>query len=70
MLEVGCLVSDFFQLILGVPLKLTPDAVNEGLGASEILMEEGLKLWPRDGSGTLVAALVLCPSEADRATEE
>ena len=65
-----CPVSGFFQLVLGVPPKLTPDAVNEGLRASEVLSEEGFELWPRDRSGALVAALVLCPSEADGATEE
>ena len=65
-----CPISDFFQLILGVLPKLTPDAVNEGLRASEVLMEEDLELWPRNWSGALVAALVLGPSEADGATEE
>ena len=70
MLKVGCPISDFFQLILGVPPKLTPEAVNEGLGASEVFFKEGLELWPRDWSSALVAALVLSPSEADGATEE
>ena len=41
---MGCLVSSFFQLVLGVPLKLTPDVVNKGLGTSEVLLEEGLEL--------------------------
>ena len=67
---MGCPISDFFQLILGVLPKLTPDAVNEGLKASEVLSEEGLELWPRDRSGALVATLVLGPSEADGTTEE
>ena len=67
---MGCPISDFFQLILGVPPELTPDAVNEGLRASEVLLEEGLELWPRDWSGALVAALVLSLFEADGATEE
>ena len=44
MLEVGCPVSGFFQLVLGVPPKLTPDAVNKGLGTSEVLLEEDLEL--------------------------
>ena len=70
MLEVGCLVSDFFQLILGVPLKLTPDAVNKDLRAFDVLLEEGLELWPSNRSGVLMTALVLIPSEADRATEK
>ena len=67
---MGCPVSNFFQLILGVSPKLTPDAVNEGLGTAEVFTEESLELWPRDQSGALVAALVLCPSEADGAKEE
>ena len=70
MLKVGCLISDFFQLILGVPPKLTPDAVNEGLRASEIFSKEGLELWPRDQSDALVVTLMLSPSEADRTTEK
>ena len=70
MLKVGCPVSGFFQLVLGVPPKLTPDAVNKGLRASEVLSEEGLEFWPRDRSGAFVAALVLSLSEADGATEE
>ena len=67
---MGCPISDFFQLILKVPPKLTPDAVNESLRASEVLSEEGLELWLRDRSGALVASLVLSESEADGATEE
>ena len=70
MLKVGCPISGFFQLVLGVPPKLTPDAVNKGLGTSEVLSEEGFELWPCNGSGALVAALVLGSSEADGTTEE
>ena len=55
---------------MGVPPKLTPDTVNENLGALKILSEEGLELWPRDGSGSFMALLVLSPSEADGTTEE
>ena len=65
-----CLVSGLFQLVLGVPSKLTPNVVDEGLRIPEVLSEEGFELWPRDRSGALVAALVLSPSEADGATEE
>ena len=67
---MGCPVSGFFQLVLGVPPKLTPDAVNEGLRASEVLLEKDFELCPRNRSGALVAALVLSPSEADGTTEE
>ena len=41
---MGYPVSDFFQLVLGVPPKLTPDAVNKGLRTSEVLSEEGFEL--------------------------
>ena len=67
---MGCPISGFFQLVLGVPPKLTPDIVNEGLGAPEILPEEGLELWPRDKSSAFVASLMLSPSEADEIMEE
>ena len=67
---MGCPILDFFQLILGVPPKLTPDAVNESLRASEVFLEESLELWPRDRSGAFVVTLVLSPSEADGATED
>ena len=70
MLEVWCPLSGLFQLVLGVPSKLTPDIVNKGLRIPEVLSEEGFELWPRDQSGALVAALVLSSSEADTATEE
>ena len=71
---MGCPVLGFFQLVLGVPPKLTPDTVNEGLETPEILLKEGYKLWPRDGSdafvAALVAALVLSPFKADGTTEK
>ena len=70
MLNVGYPVSGFFQLVLGIPPKLTLDTVNGGLGAPQILSEEGFKLWPRDGSEAFVALLVLGLSEADGNTKE
>ena len=70
MLKVGGVVSSFFQLVLGVPSKLAPDAINKGLGVPEIFLEEVLELRPHDRSGALIAALVLGPSEADGATKE
>ena len=65
-----CLVLDFFQLVLGILPKLTPDAINKSLGASKIFSEEGLEIWLCDESGAFVAALVLNLSEADGTTEE
>ena len=64
------LVSGFFQLVLGVPPKLTLDAVNKSLGASKVLLKEGFELWLRDGSSAFVAAFVLSSSEADGITEK
>ena len=67
---MGCPVLGFFQLVLGVYLKLTPDTVNKSLRASEVFLEESLELWPCDRSGAFVAVLVLSSSEADGITEE
>ena len=70
MLKVGCPVSGFFQLVLGVPSKLTPDTINKGLGAPKVLSEEDFELWLCDESGAFVASLVLGSSEADGTMEE
>ena len=67
---MGGVVSGFFQLVLGVPFKLTPDAINKGLGVSKIFLKEDLKLWPRDQNVALVAMLVLGQSNTDSATEQ
>ena len=39
-----CPVSDFFQLVLGVPPKLISDTVNKSLETPEILSEEDFEL--------------------------
>ena len=39
-----CPISGFFQLVLGIPPKLTRDTVNEGLETSKILPEEDFEL--------------------------
>lgn len=65
-----CLVSSFFQLILGVPYKLILNIVNKSLGISEVYQEEGFELGPRNWSGVFMAALVLNPSEPNGATKE
>ena len=44
MLKMGCPVLSFFQLVLGVSPKLTPDIVNKGLETPEIFSEEGFEL--------------------------
>ena len=70
MLKVGSVVLGFFQLVLGVPSKLALNAINKSLGVPKVLLEEGLELWPRNQSSALVAALVLCTSEADSAIDK
>ena len=67
---MGCPVSGLFSLVLRVPPKLTPDIVNKGLGASEVLTKKGFELRLLDRCDALVAALVLSLSEADGAMEE
>ena len=70
MLKVGCSISSFFQLVLGVLSKLTPDTVNKDLRVSEIFLEESFEVGPRDRSGAFVVVLVLSPFNADRATKK
>ena len=65
MLKVWCLVSGFFQLILGVFSKLIPNIVNKDLRIPKILLEKDFEFWPHDWSNALVAALVLSPSKVD-----
>ena len=55
---------------MGVPFKLTLDTVNKGLRASKVPTEEGFELRSNDRGGIFVAALVLSPFEADKATEK
>ena len=70
MLKVGSVISSLFQLVLGVPSKLTLDAINKGLKVSEVFLEEGFELWLCNWGGALVAAFVMGSSEADGAAEE
>ena len=70
MLEMWYTVLGFFQLVLGVFSKLTPDIVDESLRILEVLSEKGFEFWPRDWNGALVAVLVLSPSETDNAMEK
>ena len=58
-----------FQLVLGVPSKLTLDAINKDLRVFEVFLEESLKVKPRDRSGAFVAALMLGLFEANSATK-
>ena len=59
MLKIGCLISGFFQLVLRVPPKLTPDAVNKNFRVLEVFLEEDFEFGSCDGSGVFVAAFML-----------
>ena len=63
-------VSSLFQLILGVPFKLAPDAINKSLRVSKVFLKESFKLRLRDWSDALMAMLVLGSSEANSATKK
>ena len=60
----------FFQLVLENPSKLIWNIINKDLGISIIFLEEDLKLWLNNKSGTLVAAILLGLSETNNITEE
>ena len=64
------LISDFFQLVLEISSKLIPDIVNKSLRISEVFSEEIFKLRSCDWSDTLMMALVLSPSRANRAMKK
>ena len=66
MLKVGDIVSSFFQLVLRILFKLTPDIVDKSLRISEDFLKEDFKIKLYDQSGALMMALVLSPSETDR----
>lgn len=67
MLKMGYPVLGFFQLILEVLLKLTPDTINKGLRASKNIPEERFEDGLCDGSSVFMAALVFFPSNSDKA---
>ena len=72
MLQVGCPVEDFLQLVLGVSLDLPPVGIHKGLGVTQAPTEERLELVPRDRDRGLcvMSPLVLLPAEADPVSEE
>ena len=57
-------------MVFRVSLKLTPSAVNKFLKASEVFSDKSFKIRPCDENSALVAALMLSPTNANRATEE
>ena len=67
---MGGVISNIFQFVLGVPSKLTLDAINKGLGVSEVFLEESFGIRLHDWSGAVMAVLVLGPSEANNITKK
>ena len=70
MLKVRGVILSFFQLVLGISSKFTPDTINKDLRVFKLLLKEGFELCPYAWSDGFVAALMLDPSEADNAVEE
>ena len=69
-LKVGGIISSFFQLVLGIPSKLTLDAIDKSLEVFKVFLEESLEVRLRSQSNFLVAALMLGLSEADNAVKK
>ena len=69
-LKVREKISSLFQVVLKISSKLAPDAINKGLGVSEIFLKEGLELKLCKWSGVFVAGLVLGLFEADSTIKE
>ena len=72
MLQVGCLVEDFLQLVLGVSLDLPPVGIHKGLGVIQAPVEERLEFVPgnRDRGDGVMSPLVLLPAETNSVLEE
>ena len=65
-----CPISGFFQLVLGVLSKLTPNIINKSLVIFEIFSKEGFKLRPYDWNDAFMVAFMLSLSEADNTIEK
>ena len=72
MLQVGCPVEDFLQLVLEVSFDLPPVGIHKGLGVTQAPAEERLELVPgdRDSGIGVMSPLVLLSVEADPVPEE
>ena len=69
---MGSPVVYFLEMILRLPFELFLDAINEGLGFSQVFLQEGLELCPgnRDYLLTLLPTLVLRPAHTNIPAEE
>lgn len=70
MMKVRCPILGFFQLVIRVFSKLTPNIVKKSLGIPKIFSKESFELKPYDQSNAFVAAVMLSPFEADGAIEK
>lgn len=69
-LKMECPILHFFQLVLGVFLKLIFDIVNKGFKIPKVFSKKSFKIRLYNKSGTLMTALMLNLFEADSATEK
>ena len=62
-------MSSFFQLVLRIPFKLTPHAINKSLGVFEVFLEKSFEIKPRDKSSVFVVVLMLILLETNNVTD-
>lgn len=70
MLKVQCLVFSFFQLVLGVPLKLVPNFIDKNPGILKNFMEKDIEVGLYNQSGALISIFELNPLDANGAIEK
>ena len=70
MLKLWCLVSGFFQLVLGVFSKLILNIVNKGLKIPKVLSKKSFKFWLHDKNGAIVMVFMLNLFEVDSTVEK
>lgn len=69
MLKMRYSISRFFQLILGVLSKLTPDTVMKALEVFKILLKESFEVAQCNKNKALVAVLMLGLPKANNAID-
>ena len=65
MLKVKCPISGFFQLVLGIFPKFTPNTIHKSLGTSKIFFQKCFKIKLYNRSDTFMMGLVLSSAEVD-----
>lgn len=69
MLKIKDIVSSFFQLVLRVPSKLTPNTINKALEVPKVPLKKDFEVRSGDKKGALVAALISSSFKADSVTK-